>query len=176
MLQTRECETTGFEDCLSNIRDLPEQFANGVFFLRQQHVRRSWRSQFDKPKWLACYTCLFFPYLPWYLSLALRKCYGIFFFFRIATTAMIATPLKKTGSQRHRVFNSISVTHSVATCQVKIHKPFWTQFCRVGRDWLSVRCGANGKKIDGNRKSNYCATGDKRPLARLHSAVRFDFD
>jgi len=65
-----------------------------------------------------------------------------FFFFRIATTAMIAAPSKKTGSQRHRVFNSISVTHSVATCQVKIHKPFWTQFCRVGRtdyQWGAAR-------------------------------------
>jgi len=100
-----------------------ETIANaGVFFLRQRHARQFQRSQFDKPKWLACVVLhvSFFYYPPWYLSLALRKMLrNLLFFFRIATTAMIAAPSKKTGSQRHRVFNSINVTHGVATCQVK---------------------------------------------------------
>lgn len=90
---------------------------------------------------------------------------SFFFFFQIATTAMIAVPSKKTGSQRHRVFNSISVTHGVATCQVKIHKPFWTQFCRV-------RWTTNGATRRGAARAGKSTVTENRIIALRAINVR----
>lgn len=73
---------------------------------------------------------------------------------------------KKIGSQHHRAFNSISVTHGVATCQVKIHK-LYCSFA-VSDEQLPAR---RDGKTDVGRKSNYCATGDKCSLTRGGSRV-----
>lgn len=78
--------------------------------------------------------------------------------------------------QRHRVFNSIE--SGMAVRQLKIHKlpQFWSPVLpRVSADEQRGGCARAERKGDAGhrRKSNYCPTGDKRPLERR---ARFDFD
>lgn len=53
------------------------------------------------------------------------------FFFSNRNNCYDSHAEKKKGSRHHRVFNSISVTHGVATCQVKIHKLYAVLSCRM---------------------------------------------
>lgn len=167
----------GFEDRLSNIRDLPENtiadarvfsFGNGTF------DNSSDCNSINQNDWRAsCYAVVtFFFYPPRYLSLALRKCLWSPFFFSNRNNCYDSRSVEKKNRDRSVTEFLIRSAWLTAWLHAK-----WKSINRSERSFVVSDEGLPGAsgKIDGNRKSNYYATGNKRPLARLTLRCSFRF-
>lgn len=134
MPQTREsAETMGFEDRLSNIRDLPEHNrGRESVFLRQRHVRQFQRLQLDKPKWLAC--------------IALRRC----IFFILSAAIFVASPPKM--PMKFFFFSNRNNCYDSRTVEKKIWDRSVTEFL-IRSAWLTAWLHAKWKSINRSERS-----------------------